>query len=79
MKEVKALYRNGGIEFLDPVPEMAPDSGPIEVVVRFPEDTDEDPWKKILDDPTPRPRLLEWIKEVEEEIAQGKAEPLDCD
>ena len=79
MKEIKALYHNGGIEFLEPVPDLTPELGPIEVVVRFPEATDEDPWQKILDDPTPRPRLEEWIKEVEDEIAQGKTEPLDLD
>ncbi|HEX8203819.1 MAG TPA: hypothetical protein VF590_25305, partial [Isosphaeraceae bacterium] len=62
-----------------PIPELASDSGPVEVVVPFPETSDEDPWQRILDDPTPRPRLLEWIQEVEEEIAQCKTEPLDCD
>ena len=76
MKEYKAIYHNGGLQFLDPAPDL--DAGPIEVTVLFPEEA-EDPWQPILDDPTPRPKLMEWVREVEEEIAQGKVEPLDLD
>ena len=79
MKEVKALYHNGGIEFLEPVPGVDPAAGPIEVVVLFPEDTDEDPWEEILAETTPRPSFLKYVEEVEREIAEGKAKPLECD
>jgi hypothetical protein len=79
MKEVKALYHNGGIQFLEPVPDLKPELGPVEVVVLFPEATDEDPWRKILAETTPRPSFLKYVEEVEREIAEGKTEPLDLD
>jgi hypothetical protein len=74
MKAVKAIYENGKIKLA----EKPAEPGPTEVLVVFPEPA-EDSWQKILDDPTPRPRLAKWIKEVKREIAQGKAIPLDVD
>ncbi len=74
MKAVKATYKNGKIT----LSEKPMDKGPTEVLVVFPEPAD-DPWDKILNDPTPRPKLMQWIKELEKEIAQGKATPLDLD
>lgn len=72
MKAVKAIYHNGKVK----LSEKPSDPGPVEVVVVFPEPSD-DPWETILKDPTPRPALARWIKEVRKEIAQGKAKPLD--
>ncbi len=72
MKAIKATYENGKITLSETPPEL----GPTEVLVVFPEATD-DPWQHILRDATPRPALTQWIKEVEEEIAQGKASPLN--
>jgi hypothetical protein len=74
MKAVKAIYKNGKITLL----EKPLEKGPMDVLVVFPEATD-DPWQRILNDPTPRPALTQWVKEVEEEIAQGKTTPLDLD
>jgi hypothetical protein len=74
MKAIKATYKNGKITFS----EMPPEPGPVEVLVVFPEETD-DPWEQILNDPTPRPALAKWMTEVKKEIAQGKASPLDLD
>jgi len=74
MKAVKATYKNGKITLSEKLLEK----GPMEVLVVFPEATD-DPWQQILSDPTPRPALTQWMKEVEEEIAQGKTTPLDLD
>lgn len=74
MKAIKATYKNGKIT----LPEKPQEPGPLEVLVVFPEASD-DPWQQILCDPTPRPALAQWTKEVEEEIAQGKASPLDPD
>lgn len=72
-KESRATYHDGDLPFLEPVPDLG--HGPVDVLVVIPDD----PWIAILDDPTPRPRLNEILKEIEEEIAQGKAEPLDLD
>jgi ABC-type taurine transport system ATPase subunit len=74
MKAVKAIYENGRIKLAEkPVA-----AGPVEVLVVFPEQAD-DPWAAIVNDPTPRPALAKWIKEVKREIAQGKAKPLRLD
>jgi hypothetical protein len=70
MKAIKAVYRDGRIHLTEP----APDPGPVEVLVVFPED---DPWQRLLDDPTPRPALVELVKEVRREQEQGKTRPLD--
>ena len=74
MTAIKAIYKDGQIHFSETVPA----SGPVEVMVVFPDPSD-DPWQAILEDTRPRPNLTQWIKEVEEEIAQGKATPLDLD
>jgi hypothetical protein len=74
MKAVKATYRNGRIT-LSERPAVA---GPVEVLVVFPEAAD-DPWEAILSDPSPRPALVKRVKEVEREIARGKASALDLD
>lgn len=44
----------------------------------FPEPSD-DPWEPILKDKRRRPNLEKWIKEVRQEVAQGKTTPLDLD
>lgn len=72
MKAVKATYENGHVTLA----EAAPLSGPIEVLVVFP-DTANDEWDKILAGPTPRQELSRWVSEIE----QGKSSPLkviDC-
>ena len=74
MKAVKATYKNGKIT----LSEKPLEKGSMDVWVVFPEATD-DPWQQILSDPTPRPALTQWMKEVEEEIARGKTTPLDLD
>ena len=74
MKAVRATYAKGKIHLNEP----APNSGPVDVLVVFPETAD-DPWDAILNDPTPRPALIKRIKEVEKQIAQGKARPLNLD
>ena len=74
MKAVKATYKNGKIT----LSEKPLEPGPMEVLVVFPEPAD-DPWERILNDPAPRPALMQWLKEVEKEIAEGKVTPLDLD
>jgi hypothetical protein len=74
MKAIKATYKNGKITFS----EKPPEPGPVEVLVVFPEATD-DPWEQILNDPTRRPALTKWMAEVKKEIAQGNASPMDLD
>lgn len=74
MKAVKAIYNDGQVT-LKKRPKA---NGPVEVLVVFPRTTN-DPWESILNDPTPRPALNQFIKEAEEAIAQGKASPLDLD
>jgi hypothetical protein len=72
MKAVKGIYEQGKIELAEnPV-----EQGPVEVLVVFPELAD-DPWREILSDPTPRPALAQWVREVQAEVAQGQATPLD--
>jgi hypothetical protein len=74
MKAVKATYENGKIT----LSEAPAEPGPIEVLVVFPETAD-DPWEQIIHDPMPRPALAQRKKEVEKEIASGKASPLEPD
>ena len=74
MKAVKATYENGQITLA----ELPPSGGPIEVLVVFPEESD-DPWERILTDPARRPELSKWIAEVESEIAEGKTRPFGID
>lgn len=73
MKAIKALYQNGSITLSEPAPA---NGGPLEVLVIFPE-LEVDPWDRILNDPIPRPAFQNYAQECLEEIAQGKAEPLD--
>jgi hypothetical protein len=72
MKAIKAIYENGEIKLAEP----APDPGPVEVLVVFPEPSD-DPWQAILNDASPRPALAHAVQEVLDEIAQGKTETMD--
>ena len=74
VKAVKAIYEKGKIKLA----EKPAHDGPMEVLVVFPETAD-DPWQAILDDPTPRPALAQWVRDVKKEIAQGKAKPLELD
>jgi len=74
MKAIKATYQNGQVSFSEP----APEEGPVEILVVFPEQ-DEDPWEKMLNEPTPRPAFAKFMQECLDEIAQGKAVPLDLD
>jgi hypothetical protein len=74
MKAVKGIYENGQLKLSEP----APEEGPVDVLVVFPENGD-DAWERILNDPAPRPALQKFMREVKEEIAQGKATPLDVD
>lgn len=72
MKAVKAIYEKGQLKFEEPVPE----EGPIEVVVVFPQVTD-DPWERIENEPGPRPAFAKFMQECEDKIDQGQAKPLD--
>lgn len=72
MKAIKAQFERGQIKLSEP----APQEGPIEVLVVFPE-LEDDPWERILNDPRPRTALSQYVKEIEEEIAKGRAVPLD--
>jgi hypothetical protein len=72
MKAVKAIYIDGQIT----LSELPVFSEPVEVLVVFPEATD-DPWLDLLLESAPRPALSKRIKDLEEEIIQGKAIPLN--
>jgi hypothetical protein len=74
MKAVKATYQDGKITFF----ETPTEPGPMEVLVVFPEATD-DPWLSILAETTPRPAFAEFARECLEKIAKGKAKPLEID
>jgi hypothetical protein len=56
LKAVRGKYVKGKIRLAEP----APASGPVDVLVVFPESSD-DPWDAILNDPTPRPALIKRI------------------
>ena len=71
MKAIKAIYQNGKIKFT----EKPADTGPVEVLVVFPEAAD-DPWEAILNEETPRPAFLKFVEKCQEEIKKGKAKPL---
>ena len=73
MKAIQGVYENGQIKLSEPAPVSYGE--PVNVLVVFPEV--EDPWQKILEDTSPRPALDKLVREVEEEIAQGKTRPLD--
>ncbi len=76
MKAIQAVYQNGQIVLTEPAPESA--TVPINVLVVFPDPT-EDPWREIVEDPTRRPALDEYVRECLAEIAQGQSEPLTSD
>ncbi|MCI0461888.1 MAG: hypothetical protein L0Z62_33470 [Gemmataceae bacterium] len=59
MKAVKAVFRDGKVQLVEP----PPSAGPVEVLVVFPEDSD-DPWQHILEDATPRPALSKAVDKV---------------
>lgn len=74
MKAIKATYMNGKITFS----EKPPETGPVEVLVVFPEAAD-DSWQAILAEQTPRPAFAEFAKQCLDKIAKGKAKPLELD
>lgn len=74
MIAVKAIYKDGKLEFSEP----APEAGPVEVLVVFP-NGDDDPWQSILNEEAPRPGFAKLMQEVLDEDAQGKAQPLNLD
>lgn len=74
MRAIKAMYDKGKIKLA----EKPAETGPVEVVVVFPENSS-DRWDAILNDPTPRPKLLKYVEECKEQIRQGKAKPLNLD
>lgn len=74
MKAVKAIYEKGKIV----LSETPSETGPMEVVVVFPEAAD-DPWAGILAETTPRPAFAKFAQECLEKIAKGKAKPLELD
>ncbi len=76
MKAIQGVYEDGQIKLSEPAP--VSDGEPVNVLVVFPEEV-QDPWQKLLDDPRPRPALEEYVKQCREEIAQGKAQPLNLD
>ena len=39
----------------------------------------DDQWERIINDPTPRPKLAAKLKQLERLAAEGKDEPLDWD
>ncbi|MDZ4688901.1 MAG: hypothetical protein SH850_27815 [Planctomycetaceae bacterium] len=74
MKAVKAIYRNGQITFA----EKPADTGPVEVLVVFP-DVADDRWEAILNEETPRPAFLKFVEECQAEIQKGRAKPLNLE
>lgn len=74
MKAVKATYENGKVTLA----ERLSDPGPMEVLVVFPEATD-DPWQEILQERKPRPAFAKFAEKCLGEIDKGKAKPLKLD
>jgi len=74
MKAVKATYEKGKVT----LSETPPEPGPMDVLVVFPEATD-DPWEGIFAEKTPRPAFAKFAKKSLEKIAKGKARPLELD
>lgn len=76
MKAIPAVFVNGQVTLAEPAPDG--NGMPVEVLVIFP-DPEVDPWERILNESTMRPSFKKYMEECLEEIAQGKAEPLDLD
>jgi hypothetical protein len=74
MKALKGTYEDGKVT----LSETPSERGPIEVLVVFPEGSD-DPWHSILEETVPRPAFAEFAQECLEKIAKGKAKLLDLD
>ena len=74
MKAVKGIYEKGKVK----LSEKPAGEGPMEVLVVFPDSTD-DPWQPILNEKTPRPSFLKYVEQCQEEINRGKSKPLDLD
>jgi hypothetical protein len=72
LKALKGIYEHGRLT----LSEQAPEEGPVEVLVVFPEGIHE-AWERIRTEPVPRPAFAKFMRDCEEQIAQGKAEPLD--
>src|SRR5262249_50615744 len=72
MKTVRGTYQGGKIRLAEKPKHPGP-------TVVFLEVSEDDPWEKILNDPTPRPASARLVKQVKKEIAQGKAKPLNLD
>lgn len=70
MRAVKATYRNGQLT----LSEIPPQSGPVEVLVVFPDS--DDPWERILHEKNAPPAFTKFAKKCMKEIAAGKAKPL---
>jgi len=74
MKAIKATFEGGVITLAEP----APGPGPVDVLVVFPDSTD-DPWRDIFAEEMPRKSFLDFADECSKQIAHGKAKPLDID
>ena len=72
MRAVRAVYDKGTLKLAEPVPE----EGPIEVLVVFPDATD-DLWERIENEPTLRPAFAKFMQDCQEQINQGQAKPLE--
>jgi hypothetical protein len=70
MKAVKATFENGRLTLIEPPPE----SGPVDVLVVFPEHQD-DPWRSILAEESPRPAFSSLAQECLDQIQSGQARP----
>lgn len=65
MKAIRAKFKNGKVTLA----EQAPENGPVDVLVVFPEAAD-DPWQAILAEKKPRRAFAQFAKKCLKEIAQ---------
>jgi hypothetical protein len=72
MKAIKAVIQDGQIVPEEPL-EMTGRHDAIVVVL------DVDPWDAIINDPRPRPELIEARKKAEADYLAGRTSPLDPD
>ena len=72
MKAVKATFENGRLTLTEPPPE----SGPVDVLVVFPEKQD-DPWRSILAEESPRTAFSSFAQECLEQIKSRAGQPSD--